>query len=80
MMEALPEIPEVMPDDFVDLSEDISKAWESLAHSISNPDLLFQLLEDICNNALCIAVTGALWVVLGFKVFAHIISIVRARN
>ncbi len=79
MMEAIPEIPEDLPGDYVGLADDIAKAWESLAYSVSNPDLLFQLLEDISNNALCIAVTGVLWVVLGVKLFAHIVSSVRSR-
>ncbi len=73
MMFFIPGQPEEMPENAVILWKQFDEAWENLAKSVTDPDMLFELLEDIVNNPLCIAVSGALLVVLGFKVFAHII-------
>lgn len=80
MIEGVSDIPEGLPDDIVALYAELEQAWQKLADSVSNPDMLFLLFDDIINNPLCIAVTGALWVVLGFKIFSHIVSSLCSRS
>lgn len=62
------------------LSEDLNKAWENLADSVFTPDYVIQLLSDIVQNPLCIAITTALLVVAGFKVFAQMCSVFNNRH
>ena len=62
------------------LSEEINKAWENLADSVFSPDYVIQLLSDIVQNPLCIAITAALLVVAGFKFFASICSVFNIRH
>lgn len=80
MIYSVPDVSEALPPNALDLWDKFNQAWESLAKSVTSGDMIFELLEDIINNPLCFAVTGALWVVLGFKLFAYIISVVRARH
>lgn len=71
---------ENLPENAIILWKKFDDAWENLAKSVSEPDMLYELLYDITENPLCAAVTGALCVVLGFKLFAYLVSIFRARS
>lgn len=80
MMSSVPDMSQGLPPNAWDLWDKFNTAWINLAKSVTSGDMVFELLEDIINNPLCFAVTGALCAVLGFKLFAHIISVVRARH
>lgn len=80
MIETLSESSDVMPGEFTSLYDSLQIAWSDLADSVFQPVLLFQLFDQIVHNPLCIAVSCALLVVFGFRIFAYIVSSFRSRS